>query len=124
MAYAEKFLREFFELYKEQECLWRVQSDLYHDRNARRIAMDILIEKFREVNEEANGDFVKKKINNFRTSYKREQKLVKNSMKSGKGTDDIYKPKLWYFELLSFLNDQDVPRTAISNLSDEEEVSK
>lgn len=86
--------------------------------------MDILISKFQEVNTEANEDFVKKKINNFRTSYKRERKLVQNSAKSGKGTDDIYKPKLWYFRLQSFLNDQDVPRKAVSNLSDDEEVSK
>lgn len=123
-VYPEVFLREFFELYKEQECLWKIKSELYHNRNARKKAMDSLVLKFQEVNKQANEEFVKKKINNYRTSYKRELKLVQQSNKSGIGTDDIYKPKLWYFDLLSFLNDQDVPREAIDNISDEEGVSK
>ncbi|XP_072385273.1 uncharacterized protein [Diabrotica undecimpunctata] len=122
-SFSENFLREFFELYKEQECLWQIKGKTYHDRNARKQAMGILVLKFQEVNKDANEEYVRKKINNFRTSYKRELKLVLQSSKSGAGTDEIYKPKLWYFPLLSFLNDQDVPRRAISNLSDEEEVT-
>lgn len=123
-SFSENFLRQFFALYQEQECLWRIKSKTYHDRNARKQAMDILVSKFQEVNKDANEEYVRKKINNFRTSYKRELKLVLQSTKSGAGTDEIYTPKLWYFQLLSFLNDQDVPRRAISNLSDEEEVSE
>ncbi|KAL1493968.1 hypothetical protein ABEB36_009647 [Hypothenemus hampei] len=122
MAYSESFLREFFELYKEQECLWKIKLPSYHDKNARKRAMGILVAKFQEVKNDANENFVKKKINNFRTSYKRELKLVKNSSKSDAGSEEIYKPKLWYFELLSFLGDQDLPRTPVSNMFDEEEI--
>lgn len=124
MAFSETFLRDFFDLYKEQECLWKLKSPSYHDKTARKRAMDILVGKFQVVKPDANEDYVKKKINNYRTSYKRELKSVKNSSKSGAGTEEIYKPKLWYFDLLSFLGDQDLPRPPVSNMSDEEEVSK
>ncbi|GBN64239.1 hypothetical protein AVEN_77229-1 [Araneus ventricosus] len=33
-------------------------------------------------------------------------------MKSGAGTDEVHTPKLWYYEMLSFLEDQTVPRTS------------
>jgi len=35
---------------------------------------------------------------------------VKSSIASGAGTDDVHKPTLWYYELLSFTLEQDVPR--------------
>nr|CAH7734313.1 unnamed protein product [Callosobruchus chinensis] len=92
MDYTETFLRDFD---KEHECLWKIKSPAYHDKNARKRAMDILIAKFQEVKNDTNEDFVKKKINNFRTSHKRELKLVNNSIRSGVGLDEIYKPILW-----------------------------
>lgn len=36
-------------------------------------------------------------------------------MKSGAGTDDIYKPNLWYFDSLMFLKDHEMPRSSISS---------
>ena len=44
-------------------------------------------------------------------------------------TDDIYKPTLWYFDLLHFLRDQDSPRPSRSTMSDvdqetQQDVSK
>ncbi|KAL4126475.1 hypothetical protein QTP88_010697 [Uroleucon formosanum] len=39
-----------------------------------------------------------------------------SSIKSGASADTVYKPKLWYFSLLSFLGDQDTPRTSHSSL--------
>lgn len=120
----ETFLTEFFELYKENECLWKVKSPEYHDRNLKKRAINILVNKFKEVHEDATEDFVKKKLNNFRTSYKRELKLVKESCHSGAGADEVYKPKLWYFHLLSFLDDQEVVRASMDNISSDAEVSK
>ncbi|CAJ0922638.1 unnamed protein product [Ranitomeya imitator] len=31
-------------------------------------------------------------------------------MKSGAGTDDVYVPKLWYYDLLAFTRNQEIPR--------------
>ncbi|KAJ8968682.1 hypothetical protein NQ314_002173 [Rhamnusium bicolor] len=43
---------------------------------------------------------------------------VNKSERSGAGTDEIYKPSLWYFKLLFLLNDQETPRETISNIED------
>lgn len=38
-------------------------------------------------------------------------------MRSGAGSDEVYKPSLWYFDLLAFLSDADQePRKSVSNL--------
>ncbi|CAH2015595.1 unnamed protein product [Acanthoscelides obtectus] len=49
-------------------------------------------------------------------------KKVLDSERSGVGTDDVYVPHLWYFELLSFLRDQESPRTSVSNMEDDNET--
>nr|CAI5824255.1 unnamed protein product [Callosobruchus analis] len=41
-------------------------------------------------------------------------------MKSGAGTDSVYSPKLWYFDLFDFLEDSDEPSNSSSNLDDED----
>ena len=37
-------------------------------------------------------------------------------MRSGRGSDDIYLPNLWYFDLLMFIKDQEQPTSSISNI--------
>ena len=37
------------------------------------------------------------------------------------GEEDAYKPSLWYFNLLEFLNDQDVQRIPRETINDDEE---
>jgi hypothetical protein len=59
-----------------------------------------------------------KKINNIRSSYRKAFKKVKQSMHSGAGSDYVYSPTLWYFPLLSFLSDQETPRSSASSLDE------
>ncbi|KOB64883.1 Uncharacterized protein OBRU01_24218 [Operophtera brumata] len=46
---------------------------------------------------------------------KREKKSD-DSKRSGKGKDEVYEPRLWYFSLLSFLDDQIFPMSSTSNI--------
>jgi hypothetical protein len=69
-----------------------------------------LIDKSKEVDREATKDMVAKKINSFRTVYRKDLSKVKNSMRSGAG----------YLDLLSFLNDQEQPRLSMANIEDSE----
>ncbi|RZF33858.1 hypothetical protein LSTR_LSTR009882 [Laodelphax striatellus] len=56
--------------------------------------------------------------------YKKELNKVRKSEMSGAGEEDMCKPSLWYFNLLDFLNDQDVPRTPQETMdNDQEHVS-
>ncbi|KAJ8943799.1 hypothetical protein NQ318_012444 [Aromia moschata] len=82
-------------------------------------AYEILIEKFKEIDASANKETVTKKINSLRTVYKKEVAKVIASTKSGTGEDDIYKPSLWYFDKLEFLNDPEKVRPSTSTIDDE-----
>lgn len=117
----KEFLIEFIELYKTFPCLWKIKSREYSDRNAKSQAYEILVEKMRSVDESANRETVVKKINSMRTTYRKELKKVLDSERSGTGTDDVHVPHLWYYELLSFLKDQETPRNTKSNMDEESE---
>ncbi|KAL4104590.1 hypothetical protein QTP88_019884 [Uroleucon formosanum] len=46
-------------------------------------------------------------------------KKVEASKRSGRSTDEIYEPTLWYYDYLLFTKDQDTPLSSVSNLSPE-----
>lgn len=119
-----EFLSEFIELYKSFPCLWLVKSKEYSDRNKKDLAYSELVKKFEEFDPSADRNTVIKKINGLRTVYKKELAKVNNSEKSGSGADDIYKPTLWYFDLLHFLKDQDSARPSRSTISDAEQETQ
>ncbi|KAI8436681.1 hypothetical protein MSG28_010169 [Choristoneura fumiferana] len=97
----QQFWTEFLELYKENSCLWDIHSSSYLRRDLRNAAYNILLEKYRELDPIATLDMVKRKIDIFRTGFRREQRKV-NEQNLLPGVE--YKPTLWYFNLLSFLN--------------------
>lgn len=39
---------------------------------------------------------------------------IKNSQRTGSSPDDVHVPKLWYYDKLLFLEDQDFPRKSYS----------
>ena len=61
---------------------------------------------------EADLCFVKKKVDSIRASFRKELRRVRESKRSGLSAD-VYKPTLWYFDLLLFTADQDIPRSQI-----------
>ncbi|KAJ8928817.1 hypothetical protein NQ314_018561 [Rhamnusium bicolor] len=70
------------------------------------------------VHPEANRDSVVKKIIWLRTTYRKEFKKVLNSERSGVGEEDIYVPHLWYYDLMNFIRDQEIPNSTQSNIED------
>ncbi|CAJ0963756.1 unnamed protein product [Ranitomeya imitator] len=52
----------------------------------------------------------KKQIQALRTVLKKEVNKVEKSKKSVAGTDEVYVPKLWYYDLMAFTRDQEIPR--------------
>lgn len=115
-SFSRDFVEQFINMYQEEECLWKTTLKEYSDKGKRNAAYErlILLCKTVEPNIDKNG--VIKKINSLRASWRREKKKSDDSKRSGKGKDEVYEPRLWYFSLLSFLDDQIVPMSSISNI--------
>ncbi|XP_044268020.1 uncharacterized protein LOC123013520 [Tribolium madens] len=103
--YTKVFLKEFIDLYKSHPALWQIKNKDYRNREKKAAAYEVLINKCREVEPDCDKDTVVKKINSLRTCYRKEFKKVQRSLKAGATGEEVYKPKLWYFDLLSFINE-------------------
>ncbi|XP_017052280.1 uncharacterized protein LOC108095624 isoform X2 [Drosophila ficusphila] len=97
---ADEFWREFFRMYRSMPELWLVRSKLYRNRRLKAKSYGRLLQLLRANDQHANIHTLKRKINNFRSSYRREFRKVLQS-----GSE--YVPSLWYFEELDFLRDVD-----------------
>lgn len=106
--FERKFFLEFVEIYKSHPALWKVKSKEYYDKNKKNAGYDLLVQKMKERNPAANRDTVTKKINNIRSTFRKEWRKVEESVRSG--AEEIYKPSLWYFEALLFLKDEDLAK--------------
>lgn len=118
--WSKDFVRHFIEIYKSYPCLWKVRSKDYTNKNLKNKAYEKLVEICKTIYPDANKDYVIKKIQSFRGSFRKEVKKVAESMRSGTGVDDIYVPTLWYYDLLLFTSDQDIPTASISNMDADE----
>ncbi|XP_075161834.1 uncharacterized protein LOC142234558 [Haematobia irritans] len=105
MNTSRKFWVEFIEFFKSLPALWNKHSEEYGDRYQRQKAFEALLEKYRELDKDAEIADLKKKINNIRSIYRRECIKIKNSEQIALTPDDIYVPTVWYFPHLDFLKD-------------------
>lgn len=76
--------------------LWLVRSKPYRNRRLKDESYGRLLTLLRQFDRHANIHSLKRKINNFRTSYRRELRKVLCS-------EQTYVPALWYFKDLDFL---------------------
>ncbi|KAK7025488.1 hypothetical protein SK128_017607 [Halocaridina rubra] len=112
------FWREFIELYQKHYCLWKVKSIDYCDRKKKKAAYEILVNKLKEVDKDANRDAVVRKINTLRSSFRKEYKKVQASKRAGKADKALYRPSLWYYDLLLFLHEREMPQSSVGNSQD------
>jgi hypothetical protein len=102
------FLTKLLEEYREMPVLWQVRSASYSNRTKRDEAWDLLVQLTREKIPEAALCFVKNKVDSIRASFRKELRRLRDSKRTGLSADDVYKPTLWYFDLLLFTVDQDI----------------
>lgn len=94
------FWREFLDLYESMPSLWKIKSSEYSNRDLKTQCYNKMVNKLKEFDPDANREKVVKKINVFRTNYKRAlKKDATNQTKSASS--------LWYFDKLHFLEDQE-----------------
>ena len=61
----KQFWAEFIELYRQNECLWRIRSKDYLNKLKKNEAYELLAEKLKEKDSDATIETVKKRINNM-----------------------------------------------------------
>jgi hypothetical protein len=123
--WSKDFLLDFIELFRQEECLWRVKSKDYFNRSKKDSSFQILIGKLQEVESDEKGKKVKKKKNNnLRSAFRKEHKKVLKSQVSGAVAEEMYAPRLWYYNQLRFLCDQKAPHSSTSSMQEEEEGSE
>lgn len=92
------FWKSFFAFYRNYPEIWDPRCDKYSIKEYKDIAYQALVTKMREIDPNASIDSVKRKLNIFKSNYKREQKRRRIT-----GS----KSKLWYYNDLSFLPEMD-----------------
>lgn len=101
--YPPNILKEFIALYRNLPCLWQISSRGYKDKQLKKRAYEILVEKLREVNVNADREEVSRRINILRTSFRREyKKALKLAIKYPKSR---FKSSLWYYDLMKFVEE-------------------
>ncbi|CAJ0967834.1 unnamed protein product [Ranitomeya imitator] len=108
----QEFVRALIDMYRSLPCLWKIKSADYSNRYKKKAVYEKLVALYKQHHptEAVDENIVRKKIQAFCTVYKKEVNKVEKSVKSGAGTDDVYVPKLWYYDLLVFTRDQEIPR--------------
>jgi hypothetical protein len=67
----KEFWWEFIQFYRSLTELWKVNSNVYKNRNYKDAGYDQLVEKVRKIAEDADRSTVCKKINGLRAAYRR-----------------------------------------------------
>lgn len=108
MTSKELDILEFLEHYQQYPCLWDKSSSHYKNRQMRDEAERVLM----EVSGIEDVKVLRAKMRSIRGTYNNEIRKIKKSTTTGSGTEDIYKPKLhWFNYANSFLskNAEDEP---------------
>jgi hypothetical protein len=114
----KEFLTEFINEYRLHPCLWKIKSKDYSNKYLKNEAYEKLVAFCKAIFPEADRAFVTKKIQSLRGSFRKELKKVMDSTRSGSSADDVYLPNLWYYDLLLFTKDQEMPSSSLTNRND------
>jgi len=105
MEWPNEKVLTLIELYRSRPVLWDCKLKDYKDRNKRHdafieIAVSFGVEK----------DEIERKLKNLLCHLSREIKKEKDSVKSGGGTEEVYKSKWFAYESMLFLKDRNRPK--------------
>ncbi|XP_053625757.1 uncharacterized protein LOC128683819 [Plodia interpunctella] len=100
-----EMLIKMINAYRKERCLWDITHKDYNSKCIRQEAIDKLLKILRTMEPCADRPDVQKKINSLRTTYRKERKKVVHSLVYNKV---VYEPKLWYYNYLTFLDDDNI----------------
>ncbi|PIO14031.1 hypothetical protein AB205_0073580 [Aquarana catesbeiana] len=109
------FMSLFIDMLRELPCLWEITHPHFKNQAKRKAALEQLCEIVKQVIPTADITYLKILIGCLRSTYLRERKKVLDSQRSG-AADDIYVPRMLYYDRLHFLAGQTEPRPSLSSL--------
>ncbi|PIO11858.1 hypothetical protein AB205_0109110, partial [Aquarana catesbeiana] len=109
------FMAIFIDMFRELPCLWEINHPHYRNQTKRKAALDQLLETVKQVIPTADITYLKILIGGLRSTYVRERKKVQDLQRSG-AADDIYVPRMWYYDRLHFLAGQTEHGSSLSSL--------
>ena len=120
---------QLLESYRREECLWNPMLRDYKNAQARARAIKRILDDLKEeIGAAGDGNLptetnILAKIRNIRSTYHKELRKIEQSERSGAGSADVYKPKLFWFPLAdSFLRQCCRPTPSSSNLKVSDEL--
>ncbi|XP_059049131.1 uncharacterized protein LOC131844301 [Achroia grisella] len=112
--------KKFIYVYKSLPILWDAKHPEYSNKYQRHEALQKLLKVYKFIKASATVNDVRMKINTLRSNYRRElKKVLLSKMINSDSPNNVYKPRTWSFELLSFLGNQ----MEVSTTTDEHNAS-
>ena len=94
----EKEVILLLELYHRFPILWHIHSSDNKKRNIRNIYIRKIQEGLSTSIPTITIEDIKEKIHNLRTQYQKERTKIRSSSRNRVGLEDVYKPRLWFYE--------------------------
>ncbi|CAH0590485.1 unnamed protein product [Chrysodeixis includens] len=114
VVFPRKLLKEFITLYKNLPCLWDKNCVSYKMKVKRHEAVTKLTQLVQTYDHSATRVHVLRKIESLRACVRREFKKVQDSKATAANEDEVYTPHLWYYELFSFMFNDDMNETSFT----------
>lgn len=113
MEWPNELVLDFLTFYEIEAVIWNPALPNHKNRNE-------VYDAWKRIEEKMEKKFtvteLKKKKDSLMASYRTCLKKVKDTTKSGAGTEDIYKPNWFAYEMMDrFLKDKNVPRETLTS---------
>ncbi|KAF5297596.1 hypothetical protein FQA39_LY12072 [Lamprigera yunnana] len=116
MSWSHEEVICLIEDYRKWLNLYKVKSVNYKNRNLRKTALESIENSLKKSKPNITSTEIQNKFQSLKQNALKEYKKWKNSYKSGAGEDKVYEPSLWYFQIISFVIADNVPRESQDTL--------
>ncbi|KAF5281185.1 hypothetical protein FQA39_LY17856 [Lamprigera yunnana] len=116
MSWSRKEVICLIEEYRKWPNLYKVKSVNYKNRNLRKTALESIENSLKKSKPNITSTEIQNKFQSLKQNALKKYKKWKNSYKSGTGEDKVYEPSLWYFQIISFVIADNVPRESQDTL--------
>lgn len=106
--WSQQYTRYFIELWAQHPILNMVTARDSTNRSKKMRAMEEILRDLNAMGDtKFTMDDIRRKIHGLRTQYQKERSLIQQSIDNGATGKDVYVPKLWTYNLLHFICDNE-----------------